>query len=169
MSRGRRPKPTKLKLLLGNPGKRRLPKDEPAPRVSTPSCPEWLSKAAKSEWKRIVPELEEMGLLTIADRAALASYCQAFAELEIATKLLDKEGRVVEQERYDRTGAPVGGIIKAHPAVKLQRDAFTRVKQFLVEFGLSPASRPKLAGMSKSDEPDPFEAFLSGKGKGKAV
>ena len=28
---GRRPTPTKLKLIKGNPGKRALPKDEPTP------------------------------------------------------------------------------------------------------------------------------------------
>ena len=31
--RGRRPKPTALKLIEGNPGKRPLPRDEPTPPV----------------------------------------------------------------------------------------------------------------------------------------
>ncbi len=87
--------------------------------------------------------------------------------MELSTALLDKEGRVVYEETYDRTGAPTGSVMKAHPAVKMQRDAFTRVKQFLVEFGLSPASRPKLAGMGKpAEEVDPLQELIN-RGKAK--
>ena len=37
--RGRRPKPTRLKLLTGNPGKRPLNDDEPQPQAAIPECP----------------------------------------------------------------------------------------------------------------------------------
>lgn len=151
--RGRPPKPTKLKILAGNPGRRPLPKNEPQPRVGAPSCPAWLSGEAKAEWRRIVKELEPIGLVTMVDRAALSAYCQAWAELREATRQLDREGRVIESPVFNRSGDKTGTLKKLHPAVRLQRDAFTRVKQFLVEFGLSPASRPKLAGTWSADKP----------------
>ncbi len=162
--RGRPPKPTRLKILAGNPGKRKLPEKEPQPRAETPTMPAWLSAEAKQEWRRIVPELQALGLLTIVDRVALASYCQAWAELVIATQLLSKEGRVVFSDIISRSGEYVGTKQALHPAVRMQRDAFARVKQFIGEFGLTPASRTKVRGEKPSDTPaDPFEAFLNGK------
>ena len=44
--RGRRPNPTRLKLLTGNPGKRPLNPDEPKPQIAVPECPVELGPAA---------------------------------------------------------------------------------------------------------------------------
>ncbi len=76
MKPGTKPKPTALKLLEGNPGKRPLPMNEPKPAPTAPKCPSWLHKDAKKEWKRISTELERLGLLTQVDMAALAGYCE---------------------------------------------------------------------------------------------
>ena len=87
-SRGPLPKPAALKLLEGNPGKRALNlSDGVNPRVQIPSAPDHLGKEARKEWKRITPLLEELGLISGLDRAALALYCQAvgrLSELEMA-------------------------------------------------------------------------------------
>jgi phage terminase small subunit len=77
---GRRPIPTRLKLLRGNPGKRQLNRDEPTPAAEAPSCPSHLGKTARREWRRISRELLKLGLLTKPDRAALAGYCAAFGD-----------------------------------------------------------------------------------------
>ena len=77
--RGPPPKPTKLKLLAGNPGKRPLNRREPQPRKTTPRCPAWLGKEARAVWKRMVPELRRMGVLTVIDGEALAAFCQTYA------------------------------------------------------------------------------------------
>ena len=55
--RGRKPKPTSVKILTGNPGKRRLNHEEPKPPVSVPECPVELSPTAKAEWDRLGREL----------------------------------------------------------------------------------------------------------------
>ena len=39
---GRKPKPTAVKKLEGNPGKRKLNKKEPVPAKGMPECPDWL-------------------------------------------------------------------------------------------------------------------------------
>src|SRR5205085_7950964 len=77
--RGRRPKPTRLKMLTGNPGKRPLNQDEPKPEASIPDCPPELSPAARQEWDRLAAELGALRMLTNLDRAALAAYCTAYA------------------------------------------------------------------------------------------
>ena len=69
-TRGRKPKPTALKLLEGNPGKRPLNGREPVPPRAALKCPAWLLPEAKKEWKRLAPALEAMGVLTMADLTA---------------------------------------------------------------------------------------------------
>ena len=76
-TRGRKPKPTALKVLEGNPGKRPLNDREPVPPKATLKCPAWLLPEAKKEWKRLAPALEAMGVLTMADLTAFEGYCQA--------------------------------------------------------------------------------------------
>ena len=70
--RGRKPKPTAIKVLEGNPGKRALNEMEPQPEKKAPKCPVWLDKEAKKEWKRISKQLEDLGILTEVDMAAFA-------------------------------------------------------------------------------------------------
>ena len=49
---GRKPKPTAVKKLEGNSGKRKLNKNEPVPAKGMPTCPDWLMPEAKKEWER---------------------------------------------------------------------------------------------------------------------
>ena len=55
MARGRRPKPTALKKLEGNPGKRPLNELEPVPPVASLRCPNYLLPEARKEWRRLAP------------------------------------------------------------------------------------------------------------------
>lgn len=57
---GRKPKPTALKKLEGNPGKRKLNTKEPVPAKGMPECPRWLLPEAKEEWNRLCQKLSEM-------------------------------------------------------------------------------------------------------------
>ena len=97
--RGPKPKPTALKIFEGNPGQRRLNLHEPKPTPGAPTCPGWLSREAKAEWKRVVPELERLGMLAKIDRAELAAYCQSWAEYVEAAKSAQVEGAVIEGKR----------------------------------------------------------------------
>src|SRR5262245_9506007 len=72
--------PTTLKILRGNPGKRRVNRAEPQFKIEPlPEPPGFLDKLAKQEWRRVALELHQLGLLTVADRNAFAAYCQAYA------------------------------------------------------------------------------------------
>ena len=68
---GRKPKPTALKKLEGNPGKRKLNTKEPIPAKGMPNCPEWLLPEAKKEWERLADLMNQMGVLTEVDMAAI--------------------------------------------------------------------------------------------------
>src|SRR4029077_11756272 len=94
--RGRKPKPTVLKLLDGNPGKRRINDREPASIPGFPEMPDWLDDEAKAEWNRIIPELHEMGVLSRADRPALTGYCNAWSRWVHAEGQVRKYGAIVK-------------------------------------------------------------------------
>ena len=58
-------------------------------KLSTPDgkpiCPQWLSPDAKAEWKRIVPLLDDMGILSKTDQTMLAQYCTLYSDFKSAT------------------------------------------------------------------------------------
>ena len=135
MAKGRKPKPAAVKALTGNPGKRPIPK-EPKVEPGLPSCPSHLSGPARTEWKRLAPELDKLGLLRRIDRAAFAAYCEAYATWVEAKKLIKAHGLIYARE----------GLLKKNPAVDIARDAMVQIRHFAEQFGLTPASRSKVAG-----------------------
>jgi P27 family predicted phage terminase small subunit len=138
-----------------------LNKHEPEPTPGEPECPKWLPPEAKAEWRRIVPELLSLKLLTVVDRGALTAYCLAWNELVACTKAMTREGRIISQPVLNRSGKKVGAIRRPNPAARLQRDAFARVKQFLGEFGLSPSSRARLQVPNHvTEKDDPLAALI---------
>lgn len=86
MSRGRKPKPTALKILQGNPGKRPLPRNEPKPHGKAEQ-PDWLTAGGRSVWEQYAPVVEGMGLLTDADADVFGRWCELAAEFR--DKLVD--------------------------------------------------------------------------------
>jgi len=151
MPGGRPPKPTNLKRLAGNPGKRPLNPSEPTFREDSGYCPRWLPPAAKAEWRRVVPELAAQGLLTIVDRSALEAYCMAYAQWQEAEMILDELGLTFTTPK---------GYVQQRPEVAIANNAAKRMKTFMVEFGMTPSSRSRISLPERQAE-DPFEAYLN--------
>jgi P27 family predicted phage terminase small subunit len=157
---GRRPLPTAVKKLRGNPGKRKLDKSEPKVPAGAPEMPRDLPRAAAREWKRILPELRQLGVLSTIDRAALAAYCHAYARWFEAEKHVRRYG-VVVKEQILLMGVPTGYVrIKKNPAVTVSEGAMKLMKSFLVEFGMTPSSRSRVRIEKPLSEADPIDAFL---------
>lgn len=155
--RGPAPKPTKLKILNGNPGKRPLNEHQPQPSAGEPQCPDWMPAEAKRKWRELVPELLRIGMLTVVDRETLAAYCLACSELKQATERLQKDGR------YQTTK---NGYLTDHPAVAQQRSAMEVIKRFSVLFGLDPSSRQgiDLGGSGSQGAPESVTSFARKRG-----
>jgi hypothetical protein len=79
--RGRPPKPTALKVIEGNLGKRPLNDREPRLEVKEPEIPGHLDEVARTEWKRITPILVQMRVLTEAEQVMLGCLCQTYSTL----------------------------------------------------------------------------------------
>lgn len=149
---GRPPKPTAIKRLSGNPGKRPLNDREPKFRQAIPRVPRHLNREARAEWKRVVYELHGAGLLTRIDRAALAAYCQAWSTWVLASKQVEDEGITLTTEK---------GYVYPHPAVGVRERAMEQMRRFMVEFGMTPSSRSRVK-VEKPEEPDELERLLFG-------
>lgn len=152
--RGRRPKPTRLKVLTGNPGKRPLNCDEPQPEAQIPDCPSELGPGAKREWERLVGELGKLKLLTNLDRAALAAYCGAYGLWAEATEAIQKYGTMVK--------SPSGYPIQS-PYVSIANRQAEIMMRISSEFGFTPASRSRISTPS-SPTPTLFDRLTSGDG-----
>lgn len=148
------PKPTALKVVTGNAGKRALNKQEPKPKQAKPKCPAHLSPKAKTAFKNVCQILEGMGVLTIADGMAIELLCDAYAEWRDLDTLIKKEGRT-----YKTISTSGDEVIKGHPAVAMRSDAWKRIKSMMVEFGLTAASRTKV-NAEKPEEVDPLDEYM---------
>ena len=144
--RGPAPKPTRLRIIEGNPSKRPLNRNEPKPEPSRPSCPRWLNVEAKKEWARIVPELSLLGLLTNVDRLTLAGYCQAYARWRQAEEAIEKYGMIGKTE---------GGYVQQLPYVSIAQKSLQLMKNLAAEFGLTPSARTRISvEKPTSDDPE---------------
>lgn len=150
--RGRKAKPTALKELEGNPGKRALNKKEPKPEVLIPSCPNHLKGVARQEWNRVTKELHALGLIARVDRAALAAYCTSYKDYVDAENALKREGVVIFSEK--------GGAYQ-NPWMGIKKRSMDQMVKFGAEFGLTPSSRVRLQ-VERPTEEDEMAGFLFG-------
>ncbi|AWW40796.1 phage terminase small subunit P27 family [Streptomyces cadmiisoli] len=143
---GRFPKPSALKEITGNPGKGAI-NNEPVPPAGFPDAPEWLDDIALREWERLMPILEKMGVITMADRNAVAAYCQSYSMYVKAVEDVNRNGFTVEGHR---------GVTSKNPAVQVQRDSLDQMNRWGAKLGLSPVDRVRLsvAPTDDGDAPD---------------
>ena len=152
-TRGRKPKPTAVKKLEGNPGCRPLNANEPKPKGAA-VCPDWLEDEAKAEWERISGVLEDMGVLTEADTLAFAGYCQAYARWREAEEYLSKHGS---------TFTTPSGYVQQVPQVSIAHTNLNIMLKFCTEFGLTPSARSRItAGKMTEETTDEMEKLLRG-------
>lgn len=156
--RGRKPKPTHLKLVTGNPGKRILNKMEAKPRLDLPMPPPHLADEAKVEWGRVSQELYDCGLLSIVDRAALAAYCQAYS------RWVQAERAIAEMAKKDLlTGGllikTTNGNAIQNPLVGTANKAMQDMVRYATEFGMTPSARSRIETGAPQDRQDPASKY----------
>lgn len=133
--RGRKPTPTAIKMLNGNPGKRPFDPDEPQPETTAPEAPDFLSDVAREEWDRLVPELVELGLISQLSRATIAAYCQAYGRWRLAEEILRIESPVLVGEK--------GGLYQ-NPWLAVANKCIEQMQKISAEFGMTPSSQTRV-------------------------
>ena len=101
----------------------------------TPRCPEYLDERAKQEWKRLIPILKSMKVLTEADGLMLANLCQAVSMLSKAQQTLNEKGFLYK--------APSGYVMQS-PLLAVVNQCVDTITKLSREFGLSPAARSRI-------------------------
>lgn len=156
---GRKAKPTHLKLVTGNPGRRPLPKREAQPPRTLPIAPPELNSDALVEWSRVSGDLHGSGLLAGVDRAALAAYCQAYGRWMQAERAIT---RMAEKDQL--TGGlmikTTNGNAVQNPLVGTANKAMSDMVRYAAEFGMTPSARSRINAEGKKDAEDPVAAYF---------
>ncbi|MBS0126464.1 phage terminase small subunit P27 family [Thetidibacter halocola] len=122
MPRGRKPSPKTGTLAQ-------------TPLDAAPRCPDHLSAVAKKEWRRLATPLHRAGLLTVADRAALAAYCQAWA------RWVEAEEKLAETPALLKTPS---GYVQQSPWLTVANKQLELMGRYMTELGLTPVARTRI-------------------------
>ncbi len=156
-------KPTKLKVLEGNLGKRPLPTNEPAPAMQQPKMPAELKldAAAARTWKTLAPKLVKLGLLTEIDGDSFSDLCQIRARIIAIRKYINAHNRSLMEVK--KTIDPFSGKeaeeIRPSAYVKLELAFYDLFRKKAHEFGLCPRGRTGLS-VGGSGKKSAFEQLL---------
>jgi len=145
---GRKPKPAELRLIEGNREHRPIP-EVPKPKPVLPKPPRWLNPIAKKEWKRIVPGLYNLGLLTVIDLAALEAYCQCYAKW-----------REAEEKAKIEVFKTETGYTSQNPYINVAIKYSKEMRAYLTEFGMTPSSRTRVNTEKINDTKDEWDEVL---------
>ena len=124
-----------------------------------PAMPKGLPLAAAAEWRRATRLLARFEILSEMDQRALADYCLCCVRLDQAEALITEHGLLVRGDR---------GLVK-NPACQLARQYRAELRQWCAAFGMTPGARGRMNLPTEPvDHSDPFEDFLSNRGRGSA-
>jgi len=155
--RGRRPTPTVLKELRGNPGKRRRNQGEPKPEGDLHAPPDWLTPGQQELWSHAI-ESAPRSMLKRIDRELLMIWAVAADTYRIATQRVAKFGLVTKSPQQ---GIPMQNLYL--PILNKQAQIMIKVA---AELGFWPASRSRVSTQSgfarptESREPNELELML---------
>jgi P27 family predicted phage terminase small subunit len=156
--KGRKPKPTHLKLIQGNPGRRPLNKAEPQPaRGAMPLPPAELGPDAKITWAQVAPELWRSGVLTSIDHTVLRFFAISVGRAIEAERIIAEMGR--DELTRGLMIKTAGGNAIQNPMLAIANRAMADAVKYGAELGLSPASRSRISAVEPS-APDPGDEYF---------
>jgi len=147
--KGRKPKPTGLKLLHGS-RKDRINPNEPKPEPGIPDPPDWFTPEQLAEWNDLVECMASIRILTPNERGTLIRLACARAAYAEAQQALDDEGFVI-------TGTNAKGFTckMVNPWTRIRRDLSAECTKLENELGgFSPTARTRV-NTSPRPDPDP--------------
>lgn len=147
VTRGRKPLPTVVKELNGNPGKRPLNKSEPKPDGALKTPPTSLTPDQVIIWKNTL-KIAPAGLLTAVDSSVVERFCMSLDGLRKANLALAKRGSQTITEDGKEKIAPEVHIISKMDAV---------LRGCTAAMGFDPSSRSRLHLEDPRDPSNPFE------------
>ena len=151
MTSGRKPKPTALRLVEGNRGKRPINKAEAVIALAEPTPPAFLCDDAKVEWGRVCSALYAAGLMTELDRAALAAYAAAYGRWAQAERAINRMAAKDELNAALMIKTTSGNAIQ-NPLVGIANKAKADMVRYAAEFGMTPSARSRVTATPEERE-----------------
>ena len=148
---GPAPKPSALKIVAGNPGKRAINKQEPDPAyLNDLTAPAGMNQAAQDVWNEIAPKLRAARVLTELDVPLLIMGCNAIAQNRMAVNRLG-ENLIKSKTAIGEDGEPTESGEYINPWMMVQSMSFKQAMAVFREFGMSPAARTRIAIQPQGD------------------
>jgi P27 family predicted phage terminase small subunit len=153
--------PVETKRAKGTLEKSRSP-GAAVPRVSEPpKPPEWLDGHGLYCWNRTAEILFARGQFSADSEVSLIALCQTYAEWAELAEDLRANGRFQKVRTYGSGDDEEGTVMeRARPSLSAFQDCDRRLKGWLIEFGLTDASRGKVSGAAApKDGEDPLAKY----------
>lgn len=135
--RGRKPQPTVLRMLRGNPGKRPINHEEPKPDALGTECPpELADPVERAEWERTIVPAIRIGQITVAERALAIGHCVQWATWRSQLEEAAKHPHVI--------AAGKNKYPMPNPARTMANVTYQLLRQTDTDLGLTPTTRSKV-------------------------
>ncbi|MBX9580488.1 MAG: phage terminase small subunit P27 family [Gemmataceae bacterium] len=153
--RGPPPEPTAVRVLKGNPGRRKLNDAEPVTPPLSVTPPEWMEgdALAKQFWHELAKTVTAMTVGQESDRAALEMLSMCLAEARRAYERLEEDGRTVFS---------IQGGEKVSPHFTIMSRMISQAMGIMKEFGMTPASRTRVRALATGQRESKLSRFLGG-------
>ena len=139
--RGPAPTSTEILKLRGSPMvARERERSEVKPPSGKPRCPDHLDRKTKAAWKKLVPLLEAMGVLTRVDGNALARCCRLWSRRRKAEDFIDDHGDMYPLK--DDAGQTA--CFQQWPQVAIAHKLALQLTRIEQEFGMTPSACARL-------------------------
>lgn len=137
---GRKPLPTSIKLLRGNPGKRGIKSAtelEQSIEKGIPAPPRFLDATERRRWYEIGRELDKLGVLAKTDTGAMALLVSSRVRWERCARKVREQGEVLTDETTGR--------LYRNPWAIAMEKAWQQYRAMCIECGVTPSSRARVA------------------------
>lgn len=143
-------KPTALKLIQGNPGKRALSKSEPEPDyLNDLTPPIWLSLEGKRVWGREAPLQRQSRMLTVIDATAFGRWCEDQAGYEqMTSELVGLRDLAVAEVCPEARAKLANRVMNLQNCISMYCKRLAAVDR---EFGRTPAARTRISTQPQGD------------------
>lgn len=148
MQPGVKPKPTFLRVLEGNPGKRPINDKEPKGEliIKFPRAPSYLGQGGQKEWRRTGYNLFKARMLDRLGLPVLEKYCELFEQSIRAYEEVKRGGLVKDSK----------GVVRANPYIKIWLECGREMRLLQAEMGLTLSSRSRIKGEGEIDDMEEF-------------
>lgn len=148
--RGRKPKPTHLKILEGKADF--TPSKEPIPSGLLSSPPDWLSENQKIAWQYAIDNAP-FGLLKLLDKSVLTTWVVAEDLHRQAVEQVNRFGLLSK--------SPVKGELQQNPFLSIANRQSQIMMKAAAELGFTPSSRSRVSVPEGDNEQNPFAQFAN--------